>query len=266
MMSEMQSKRLTLIGMVIGTAAITWWSAQQWLASGSLSDWRVFLVPLILIVVYAAITGIALTMLSSKWDRLAVITASWATFVLFFPANIWYLSALPLFFLFLMEASRRSRRELEERHKFRVRSVIGVGTKFILLGVFLMVSLGFFSLQAERDVTLQTVSEGVQRSVDSAYDSSIVQRQLDGLSSSVQAQLRRDVARSVDSFVQRWLGPLVPFLPPLLAFALFLILWSLVGLVREPVIWLASGFLTLMKRTGFVSVAEQQVPKEVISL
>lgn len=265
-MSVMQVKRLILIVGSLLMASLTWWSARSWLSGSNLASWTNFLAPLLFVIGYAAVVGIALTLLPSKWDRLAIITSSWAAFILFFPASIWYLSVLPVFFLFLMESSRRSQRELKERHTFRPRIVFGAATKFILLGIFLMVSLGFYSLRTNGGITLEAVSEGVQRSVDNAYETSFIQTRLEGLSETVQAQLRRDVAGYIDAFIKDWLGPIAPALPPILALGLFLVLWSLVGIIGEPVLWVSSGLFIIMKRTGFVTVVQEQVPKDVVNL
>lgn len=263
----MQHKRLILIGSVIFVSIVTWWSSYGWLsAEGKFADWHRYLLPLIFVIVYAAVAGLALALLDSRWDRIAVITSSWASFVIFFPPSVWYLSALPLFFLFWMDASRRSHQERTERSKIRTRSMVGAGTRFLLLGIFLMISLGFYSVRTDGSLTLTVISEGVQRQVDSAYETDFVQGRLADVPPSLQSQFRQDVANYVETFVDRWLGPIGPYLPPILALALFLGLWSTVGLVREPVLWLAAGLFWLMRRTGFVTVTEKQVSKEVVSL
>lgn len=260
-------KRLVLIGSVIGLAILTWRTSYRWLeVQGQFGEFSAYVWPLMAVIVFTAAIGLALMLLTSRWDRLALITASWATFALFFPPSVWYVSALPVFLAFWMGASRNIHRELEDRHTIRVWGVIGAGTRWLLLGTFLMVSLGFYSLRTGGVITLNTVSSGIRRSVDSAYDSSLVRGQLADLPPSLQAQVRRDVANYIDSFVRRWLSPLVPYLPPLLAFLLFLVLWSVVGLVRFPVLWLASGLFALMKTTGFVSVREKDVKAEVVTL
>ena len=263
----MHTKRLVHMGAVFASSVLTWWTAHRWLsAEGQFSDWQLYLPPLLFAIVFGALAGLALALLRSRWDRIAVITSSWASFVIFFPASIWYISALPLFFFFWMDASRRSHDERLERNKIRVRNFIGVGAKLVLLGIFLMISLGFYSVRTEGGITLDAISRGVQRQVDVAYETQFVQEQLSDVPPSLQGQFRRDFARQVDAFVRRWLAPVAQFIPPILALFLFLGLWSVVWLIREPVLWVASGVFAIMRRTGFVTVTQKQVPKEVITL
>ncbi|HXV27183.1 MAG TPA: hypothetical protein VD862_04140 [Candidatus Paceibacterota bacterium] len=267
MMSIMPHKRLILIAASALSAGLTWWTGHRWLSAfGDFGDWRLYLPPLLLVIVFAAVAGLSLALLRNRWDRLAIIAFSWGIFVAFFPASIWNLSALPVFLLLLMHASRRSIQERDERQKFNARAVVGAGTRFIVLGMFLMVSLGFYSLRAEDGITLDAVSASVQKQVDAAYETDFVREQLTDVPPSLQSQVRRDVARSVDSFIRRWLSPLAPFLPPILALVLFLGLWSVVGLIREPALWLAAGLFWVFRRTGFIVIESREVTREVVEL
>jgi hypothetical protein len=264
---SMTAKRLTVIATVIAMAVLTWWSTHRWLSQeGQFADWRLYLLPLLLGILYAAAAGLALALLRSRWDRIAVITTSWAVFVVFFPASIWYLSALPVFLAFWMEASRRNQQERDERRRLRAHVLVGAGTRFLLLGIFLMVSLGFYSLRTNGELTLDVVTRGVQQRVDNAYENDLIRNRLADVPASLQSQFRQDLAEAIESFVERWLGPVAPYLPPIFALALFLGLWSSVSLVRLPVLWIAGGLFLLMRKTGFVTVTEEDVKREIVVL
>ena len=266
-MVNMGTKRLALIASTAMLSALMWWVSHRWLGTeGRFSDWQLFLWPFIAIIIVGAISGLALLLLQSRWDRLAVTLSAWATLPIFFTPNIWYLSILPVFAFFWLDASRRMQREASERHKFRIRGILGAGVRLILLGIFLMTSLGFYLTPVGSAVNVETITRGIQNSLDDTYDSALVRGQLADLPPSLQSQFRRDLAQAVEENAQRWLGPISPALPPLFALALFLGLWGVMVFVREPTLWVATGLFTLMRRTGFVTVTEEQVPKEVVSL
>lgn len=267
MMESMGMKRIGLIAAVAASSALMWWATHGWLATeGRFADWRLFVWPLLAVALMGAVTGLAMALLTSRWDRFAATVAAWATLPIFFPPNVWFITVLPVFAFLWLDGSRRIQRELQERHRIRVRGVLGSGLKLILLGVFLMVSLGFYLTPTGSSVDVASVSRGIQSSLESSYDLPVVRDQLADLPPSLQSQFKRDLAAGVDEYVTAWLGPIAHLIPPLLALALFLGLWGLHGLIREPVLWLAQGAFVLMRRTGFAVIGQEQVAKETLSL
>lgn len=266
-MSSTALKRIALITAVIVCASVTWATAQPWLESPlRFSGWLRPFWPALAVTVLAAVAGVAFTLLTSRWDRIAAILASWASFIVFWSPDIWYVSALPLFAMLWYEASRRMQDDIHDRTTIRVNATLGRGVKLVLLGAFLMVSVGFYLLPANRSANIGTLSRGIQGSIDNAYDSEIVRAQLDQLPTSLQAQFKRDVAQSVDTYIQDSLGSWGGYVPPFLAFALFLALWSVSFILRELAIWLGVLFFSVLRMTKFIRVEEKDVKAEVVSL
>lgn len=260
-------KRIGLILAVVVCATLTWAAAKPWLDSPTrFSGWLEPFWPALAVTVLASVTGIAFALLASRLDRLAAVLASWATFIVFWRPDIWYVSALPLFVLLWYEASRRIRDDVHDRRKVRINAALGRGVKLILLGAFLMVSVGFYLLPASRGADLGTISEGLQSGLEDAYDSTLVRSQLEQLPPSLQAQFKRDMAEYIDAFVHDWLGPFKGYVPPFLAFALFLALWSVSFIFRELAIWLGLVLWALLKATKFITIEEEDVSMEVVRL
>lgn len=260
-------KRLTVISAVVAMATLTWWAAHAWLTGPSpFTDITTMPLPALALCALTAVAGLAFSLLHSWLDRIAVMLASWATFIIFWAPDIWYVTALPIFLFFWYEASRRALDDLSDRRKVRINATLGRSVKLILLGVFLMVSLGFFLLPQNRTSDLGTVSRGVQGALESAYDAPLVEQQLSQLPPALQSQFRRDLAKTVDESVQGYLGPLKGFVPPFLAFALFLALWSMSFVFREVAIWIGVGLFALLRAIGFVKVEEVDARAEVLSL
>jgi len=266
-MSGPAIKRIILITSVVVCAALTWAAAKPWLESPlRFSGWLRPFWPALAVTVLAAVGGLAFALLRSRWDRLAAILASWAAFIVFWSPDIWYVSALPVFGLLWYESSRRMQDDMHDRRRIRINAALGRGVKLILLGAFLMVSVGFYLLPANQSANIGTLSSGIQGSIDDAYDSELVRSQLDQLPTSLQAQFKRDVAQSVDAFIHEWLGNWGGYVPPFLAFALFLALWSVSFVFRELAIWLGTFLFAVLRWSGFIRIQEEDVKAEVVAL
>lgn len=266
-MTQLSGKRIALILAVGLCATLTWAATHTWLLrEGRFSDLSVMLWPALALTLLASVTALAWALLDAKLDRLAALLLSWATFIIFWQPNIWYVSALPIFGLFWWEAARRIRADLIDRRRLRVYAILGSGMKFILFGVFLMVSVGFYLLPSSQQSGVASVSEGIQSSLDNAYEAPLVEQQLAELPSAVRSQFKRELAASIDKTVRAYLGPFASFIPPMLAFGLFLVLWSLSFVFRELALGLGMLLFWALRTSGFVRIKEQDIKAEVLSL
>lgn len=266
-MESASYKRIGLIVAVAVSSTLVWATAKPWLESPvAFSGYMVLVWPALAVAFSSALTALAWMLLVRPIERIAAILASWASFIIFWVPDIWYVSVLPLFVFLWYESSRRIRNDVADRHKIRVSTSIGAGLTPLLLGTFLMISLGFYLLPAYHTVTPGRVSIGVQGWLEGAYSQPLVEQQLSQLPPSMQAQVKRDLAKNVDDWVKQILGPLGPFVPPLLAFALFLVLWSVSFIFREVAIWLGVLLFMILKSVGFIRVGEKDVKAEMLSL
>lgn len=266
---SVHAKRILVIIAVITASTLLWWASHVWLSSAErFASVSVLLWPSLAASVLGSVAGLGWMLLERRMDRLAAILGSWVTFIVFWTPDIWYLSVLPVFALFWWESGRRVRDDISDRLKLRVNATLGHGVKLTLLGAFLMVSLGFYLLPSTRSLGVTQVSSGVQQQVDQAYDNPLVQSQLavEQFPPAFQQQVRADLLARVDSVVRQWLGPLGPFIPPILAFILFLAMWSVAFIFREAAIWLGVLLFALLKAVGFVRVEERDVRAQVITL
>ncbi|HUO75331.1 MAG TPA: hypothetical protein VMU12_00185 [Candidatus Paceibacterota bacterium] len=263
----MHVKRISLIIAVVVVSMLTWWAASTWLSGpGPFTDYVGMIFPAVMIIVLSAVVGIAWLLLEHPLDRVAAILASWASFVIFFSPDVWYLSILPVFTGFWYIGSRRIQHDIMEHTKIRIWSGLDRGVRLVLLGVYLMISLGFFLMPIGHTADVNLISRGLQDSVKSSYSSQLVQSQLNQLPQSQQTQVETQLTKQIDTQVHQWLGPLAPYLPPLLAFGFFLILWGFSFIFRETGLALAVPLFALLKATGFVTVGEKDVKADVVTL
>jgi hypothetical protein len=265
----MHVKRIGLIISVVVLSTLVWWAAHEWLTQpGRFSDFSTWLVPGIAVIVMGAGVLLAFVLIENRSEWLAATLASWASLILFWRPDIWYLTVLPFFLFFWHEAWRRVRADMSDRRKIRINATLGSGMKMVLLGAFLMMSMGFYLLPSTRAINIGSVSKDVQQQVDTSYENPIVQSQLaaEQFPDEFHQKVKEDLLVRVDSMVRDWLGPLSPYLPPILAFVLFLSLWSVAFIMREFAIWLGVLLFWLLKATGFVRIETEQVPHEVLRL
>ncbi len=266
-MEAIPLKRISLICAVALSSALLWATAKPWLESPMrFASYTVIIWPSIALILSSAITAITWMLLERPIERVSAIVASWASFILFWSPDLWYISMLPLFAGLWYLASQRIRSDMSDRHSLRVSTSLGAGLTPLMLGTFLMISLGFYLLPSNHTVGVKEVSVGVQGYLKDAYTNPVLAAQLNQLPASMRAQVKSDIAKNVEMYIQKYLGPLGSFLPPLLAFGLFLVLWSVLFIYREGAIWCGVGIFAILKAVGFLKVATRSVQAEVIEL
>ncbi len=266
-MDTPEYKRIAVIVTAVAVSVLTWWATHSWLTGiNPFTDYGSMVWPAVMIILQAGIIGLAWMLLERPLDCLAAILASWALFVLFFSPDVWYISALPVFAAFWYIGSRRIQHDVHERSKLRLWSGLDRGVRLILLGTYLMISLGFYLLPVSRATDVSAISKGLQGSAQSTYNSDFVKSQLDQLPPSQQAQVRQEIGAQIDAQVRKWLGPLGPLLPPILAFGLFVTLWGFSFIFRELGLALSVALFAFLKKTGFVQVGEKDVKAEVLKM
>lgn len=245
----------------------TWWSAQVWLHTPDrFTSLNAMILPLVVIAFATSIVLVAWVLIDSRTHRLIATLGSWAVFTLFFDPNIWFLSVLPVMALLWFEAGRRIEHDLRDRLTIRIATTVRQAGKLILVGYFLMISLGFFLMPSSQEAGVQSVQEGVRTSVESSYKQDLVARQLSQLPQSAQAQIRKEIGNQIDMWVERLLGPFGELIPPILAFVLFLSLYGvniLFRLIAEP---MAVAWFKLLLMLGFVRIVSVQVESQGLEL
>ena len=266
-MQPLNYKRIGMIVAVAASSTLLWAVSRTWLDSpGRFTDVVTMLWPALAFVVAGAVTAVAFLLMEHFWDRLAAMVTSWATFIFFWPANIWYVSALAVFFALWFIASRDIHHDLTDRRTVRVAVSLRQGMKLILLGMFWMVSLGFYLLPSSQNTSIAAIGKSAQSSVENVYHNPVIQAELSQLPAGAQAQVRAQVGQYVSETVTNTLTPIKEYIPPILAFGLFLSLWSINFLLRPPAVWLGERLVWLLRRLGFVRVQETQVKAEVLSI
>ena len=260
-------KRIIIICAVALSATFVWAAARPWLESPfRFSSYAVVVWPSLALVLASSLAGLAWMMLDSTLERMAAALASWATFIIFWKPDLWYVSMLPVFLGFWYLSAQRIRDDMADRHTIRIKTSLGAGLTPLMLGTFLMLSLGFYLLPAYHQVGVKEVSIGIQNQIMDAYSNPLVEAQLNQLPPSMRAQVKADLGKSVDTYVKRFLGPLGSFLPPLLAFGLFLVLWSVLFIYRELAIWFGALLFFVLIKTGFVRIVEKDVKAQSLAL
>ncbi len=258
-------KKAILIIAVGVFACLFWFWAKPWIESPArFLQIGIWLKPLIMFAVL--ISAIGLSFLLIKDYALKTLTSVLAglPFFFVFGFNWSYLGAFVLMVLLFMYAMRNIQAEAGGRTKINIRIIMQRGLPRIVTAMLVMISFAFFfspNIQASARTKQLPPSfkQVIERTVDSFLGG-----QVKNLSPQERQQVEsQTVSQILDQFTA-FLGPYINYLPPILAFGLFLILQSL-GFIF---VWLAALVSVLlfwtMKKSGIVRI--QVVQKEAEEL
>lgn len=190
--------------------------------------------PLTGIVIASAIFGIALLILpDAKWRWLTGLCIALTMLVVFGATWLNGVGALAIIPLTAW-AGKLIGIEARDHAKINAFLVMRRGLSWVILPLLIAVSFQYYQ------------SPSLERSAEEAYANQVSRRALDALS-----YYAREYA---------------PFLPPVLAFGLFIVLWGLAYVFIYLSILLGMLIFWVLRKTGFVKIEVVQIPSEFIKL
>lgn len=168
-----------------------------------------------------------------------------------------------IMFLLLLQSRSDVVVEVTERMKVNSRTIVRGGVMPFMIGLFVLVSFASYQspafdkfgkierLPSESETYIKVIAENT---IGHKIEGSEKEKEL------VINQVTAEAVREINTA----LGPYFKYAPPVLAFTLFLILWS----VSWIFIWLSvlTGMLVffILKKTGFIKIEEKEVRAEVL--
>lgn len=256
-------KKSVLIIAVGVFACLFWFWAKPWIESPArFLQMGIWLKPLIMFAVLTSAIGLSFLLL--KEYALKVLTSVLAGLPFFFIFGFsWpYSGAFILMILLFMYAMRNIQAETGGRTKINIRIIMQRGLPRIITAMLVMISFAFFfspNIQASAKTKQLPPSfkQVIERTVNSFLGG-----QVKNLSPQERKQVESQTVSQVMEQFMTFLGPYIQYLPPILAFGLFLVLQGLSFIF----VWLAVGISVLlfwaMKRAGFVRLAIVQKEAE----
>ncbi len=216
---------------------------------------------------FAVLTSaIGLSFLLIKDYTLKILTSVLAglPFFFVFGFNWSYLGAFVLMILLFMYSMKNIQAEANERTKINIRIIMQKGLPRIVTAMLVMISFAFFfspniQASAKNKQLPPSFKQVIERTVDGFLGG-----QVKNLSPQERKQVESQTVNQVLEQFTAFLGPYIQYLPPILAFGLFLILQGLGFVFVWLAIWVSILLFWIMKKSGVVRI--QVVQKEAEEL
>lgn len=259
------SKKIAIVGLVFAASLVFWLSAKSWLADPlNFGDYNVWLTPVLLLSFLASVLTLSFMIFEDYYFELLIAAVSGLPIILVFGFNSLFILGFVLVFLFNFLAMKRIGKEADNNLKLRTSHTLRRGLPKVIMPILIAFSFAYFlSPQAQslaRDKELPAaISQAVEKTAEvltgnQLNDLSPLERQ------KIQGELATKTLETVRSLYQRYSA----FLPPILAFGLFLALKSL----SFVFVWLGLLFAYLLffmlKKIGLIEITEVEAKKEKV--
>lgn len=257
------TKSILLLGLVAISAFLFWSWVEPWIANPfQLSQIGIWLKPLLALGLLAAFIGLSFLLIKNGWLKLAASVLAGLPFLYVFDFNKFYLLAFALIVLLHSSAAKKIGKQVTERIKIDIREIMGHGLPSVITPVLLLVSFAFFfspglQTSAARQELPPTAHEVISRIVVG-----LLGGELEQLSPQERQQTERLLVERVSGQFNQILGPYFKFLPPILAFGLFLILQGLSFIFVWLGTLIAMLLFWILKKFGLIQIVTTQVEAE----
>lgn len=213
---------------------------------------------LALFIVSVSLISLSFLLFDDKWCKLSFIGLIFLTFIFVFGYHKLYLASFALSFLFLDLAIRRFKTEVEQHVKINIWHIMQRASHGIITAFLIFVSFAYFLTPLVQEAAYKKeLPPTAQKIVSFVVENFANSQNLD-------PSLLKTVEKQTIGQLNTFLKPYYKFLPPILAFGLFLILKGFSFLF----VWLSSLMSVLMfwifKKSGIVSLEIIKRDAEVI--
>ncbi len=251
-------------GVVAAVSFGFWFDVSRWLQAAAIEkDFVSYAVITFGFIV--ALVALGFMIFEKKWLVLSLP----GMVALAYVANLGWsqLELIGLLILFLLAFKSYSDilRETRQRIKITLSEILRHGIFPFILGMFILLSFAAFQSPAfDRFENLKGLPPETQNYIKVIAEN-MVGHKIEG-SEQEKKVIINQISAEVTREFNTALGPYFKYAPPVLAFTLFLILWS----VSWIFIWLSvlAGMLIffILKKTGFVRIEEKEVKAEVLNV
>jgi len=251
-------------GMVALAGWILWWDVARWLEAISLDkDFVSYAVLFFGLLV--SLVGLGFLIFRKKWLTLSFGGLIWLGFILNFTngPNL-YLIGLGILVLSGLNSFTAIAGEATQRTKISSQVILRRGAMPFILGLFILGSFGAYKSPAlDKFKDMNALPSGTER-----YIRLVVQNTI-GKNIQVRNEKERDlvisqVSQETTHELNTFLGPYFRYAPPVLAFALFLILWGLSWIFMWISVGIGVLIFWILKKAEFVRIEEKDIKAEVL--
>lgn len=254
------TKKVILIAVTCAASLAFWFTLRPLLESqDSFQEWLFWFWPFVFGAILAALTGLSFVFLPRSW-RLLTIALNILAFWFVFGWDPVLLGGAAASFLFAFSAMNNISGDSGNRLKFSLSSLLRPGMGRLVTSFLILVSVAYFVNGGVQDYARnQQLPTGIQRTIQVVVGN-LIGENLETQTPRARAQTSQEVTSQLASFLK----PYFKFLPPVLAFSLFLVLQGLSAVFVWLAIFAAWLIFLILKSLGAVKVTIKQKEAEVI--
>lgn len=253
-------KKLVIFTVIFLLSIVFWVAVKAWLEGPvKFADWQVWSWPLTGLIVLAALTAVAFLLIREILWRVVISVLIGLAFLLVFDFNVLYPGTFSVLILLHLLAARNVHRESSQRTVMNMGRILRYGLPWVITPLLIMTSFAYYldpavQAGARAGQLPPTVRQTIAKTVDAFLVSELAE-----LPPAQRQQTKNQIIAETERQLTNLAKPYFQYLPPVLAFGLFLILQGLSFIFIWPAIWLGQGLFAIIRRAGFVKIVEKEV-------
>ena len=254
--------------LVLATSGFFWFVSERWLRNPvwSLADIDPWLMPLAGLVVLAASLGIAFMLIPEYWVKIVASALSALPFIVIFGLEPIYLGAACILVALHIKAIESVGDEVKSRITVRAKHIVRRGMSMIILPHMLLISFAYYQTPAVKNAGKDLKLPAAITQAIEGTTRTFLGPELEKLPAAERKKVEGQIINQAVHQITELAKPYLHYMPPLLAFGLFLALQGLSPIFFELGSWLGLLMFLLLKKTGFIMTEEKQVKAEIIKL
>ncbi len=217
---------------------------------------------IIYLLVFTSVVALGFALFKARWLVLSFSAAIGVPFLLAMSGELIWTGAA-LFVLLLLYSWSSTVRELKERSKVNIRAVLRRGMTGVMLATLLAVSFAAYeSPIADELERTERLPSATERFIGAVVKGTLGPR-IEGdqaQKETVLSEVTRETFQELNTFFQ----PYFKYAPPLLSFAVFLVLWGLSWFFIQLSVLMGMLIFWILKKTGAVKIEEREAKAETL--
>lgn len=258
-----QSKSYLLYSANAIAALLFWFFVHKLVFTGFLNE-NFIVGSLILLLFLSSMLLMSLVFLKSTLSRFLLIACVAVPFFILFGLSPSYFTGFLVMLGFYFLAGRDIQDDLTRSVRISIRAISSQNLWLIITPLFVMISLGYYQTPAVQESSRQGVLPSqIQRVVQNTAAFAI-EKEIINVPAQQRQQFERQLINQVVSQISRAIKPYVRFIPPLLAFGLFLILQGLSFIFVYLALPISITLFHLLKKVKFFEIGSKKVEADVL--
>ncbi|MBI2676967.1 MAG: hypothetical protein HYX21_03440 [Candidatus Yanofskybacteria bacterium] len=255
------TKKILLAGTTCALSLFFWLKAKPWIADPlRFQEVDVWLWPVVMLIAYTALLALSLLLLPKLYKLLAIFF-NLAIFLIFFGVDQVILAGAGLAFLIQLSAVKAVQNAGENSLRFKFVPALKSGISRLLTSVFILISFAYFlSPGVQASAQNKELPQGIRKTIQIVVGNYIGEN-LEIQNPRLKAETNNYIISQVTTFLQ----PYFKFLPPILAFGLFLILQGISVVFVWLAVLLAFIVFWILKMRGLVKIEKKPMEAEIIN-